>query len=357
MAARLKLCIMCHVEDSYAWQSSDGVRKKDPTAMGLGYLATVTGANIGANGAKVSVQFGRNYLDQLYPGAPYPGTTYPGGPTSLRWVLGNGGNFWNHTHSAGYANLVSNWWTVSSAYASESPLAPTIDVASSATAGRSGGADPDNPGIDWASISVAAGIKRINSNAANYYACTPESLRPYKMSATDIDDGVYYHDIAPGPLYEGAPTTMRQRPFWVNSASQWDFKTSSTNPQEATVGSLLMIPHPSRYPFRQIAEGRGPYTTSLDTITQADLDAAFTEVWSTYKQMELHQSNISNVWYLQINPNLLANQVTGAPYAVVDSLGSWVQSINALVNVPNSAVWMNMNEIASWYVEPQSAYY
>lgn len=63
MAARLKLCLMCHVEDSYAWKRRDGIAAKDPTAMGLGYLATVVGAAVGANGAKVSVQFGRDFLD------------------------------------------------------------------------------------------------------------------------------------------------------------------------------------------------------------------------------------------------------------------------------------------------------
>jgi hypothetical protein len=352
MAARLKLCLMCHVEDSYTWKQTGGVSRADATAMGIAHLATVTGARIGANGAKVSVQFGRNFLDQNAAALPYPG-----GPTSLRWVLENGGNFWNHTHNAGYANLVSNWWTVSSAFASESHVTSSIDVASSATAGRSSGPDVDNPAIDWASIAVAAGINRINGNAVTYYACTPSSLIPYQMSATDMTKGVFFHDAAPGLLYPGAPTTMRQRPFWVNSASQWDANLTSRFPQEATVGSLLMIPHPARYPLKQMAEGRSPYSGSLETITPGDLDAAFTEVWSTYKQMELHQSSISNVWYVHINPDLLADQITGAARPVVNSLGAWVESINALVSVPNSAVWMNMNQIASWYYEPQSAYY
>jgi len=352
MAARLKLCIMCHVEDTYAWKRLGGTAARDPTAMGLGYLATVIGAAVGANGGKVSVQFGRNFLDQVVPLSPYPG-----GPTSLRWVLENGGNFWNHTHDSAYTNLVSNWTTVSSAYGSEANPQVALAVASPATGGRSGGADLNNPAIDWVSIGAYAGIKRMNSTVVNYYSCTPESLRPYQMSKTDMTDGVFYHDAAPGPLYAGAPTTMRQRPFWVNSASQWDFNTASTFPQEATVGSLLMIPHPPRNSMPGFAEGRGPYTSSSDTITQQDLDAAFTEVWSTYRQMEVYQGSISNVWYVHIPPSYLSNQVTGAALPVVDSLGAWVQSINALVSVPNSAVWMNMNEIASWYCEPQSAYY
>lgn len=351
---------MCHVEDSYKWTPPlGGPQAADPTAKALAQLATVVGTAViqrGGYGAKVSVQFGRNFLDQNYSGVGLS-TRYPGGPTSLHLVLFNGGNFWNHTHDKSYANLSSNWTTVASAYGSEKFGGALQSPSYDATAGRSAGADINDSTVDWASIAVYAGIKRINSNAVNYYACTPESLRPYGMTARDINDGVYYHDVAPGPLYTGAPTTLRQRPFWVNSASQWDANINCIYPSEVTVGSLLMIPHPSRFRLSEMSEGRNPVSGTVNTITIQDLDAGLTDVWSTYKQMELYQSSISNVWYVQINPNLLYDTNTGVVRSVVASMGVWIDSINALVSVPNSAVWMNMNEIASHYVNTTSAWW
>jgi hypothetical protein len=352
MAARLKLCLMSHIEDLYGWDdaTSRGTGG-DPWAVRLGTLAHAIAT--GGRGGKLSVQADFGWLDQNA-GAD----AYPGGPTSLRPVLTNGGNFWVHNHSATYNHLQSTWMTVASAYASEVPGGPVaMSVATPETAGRSGGSDLNDSGLDWVSIAVAAGIKRYNSTVVNYSSCTPESLRPYRMSVNDMKQGAWFHDAAPGPLYDGAPTTMRQRPFWVNSASQWDFQTASTFPQEATVGSLLMIPNPGRFHLGGLAEGRGAYSGDPDsTITPQDLEAALTEVWSTYKQMEDYQGSISNVWYVHVQPGLLKAGAEGVA-DVVNTIGAWVDSVNAMLNVPNSAVWMNMNEIASCYANPTSAFW
>ncbi len=316
--------------------------------MALGTLAQVIAS--GGRGGKLSVQVDFPWLDQN-------GGQYPGGPTSLQQVLKSGGNLWVHNHDGSYDHLQSTWMTVASAYASEHPSGPVaMSVATPETAGRSGGADINDETLDWVSITVAAGIRRMNSPVVNYYAMTPESLRPYRMSAKDMgNSGVYFHDAAPGPLQDSAPTTMRQRPFWVEASTKWDENISCTFPNEVTVQSLLMIPNPGRVHLGGLAEGRSAYQGAANTITPQDLAAALTEVWSTYEQMEDYQGSISNVWYIHVQPGLLTSgaQVNDVPL----SIGAWVDSVNALLNVPNSAVWMNPNEITSNFWNTTSAWW
>lgn len=217
----------------------------------------------------------------------------------------------------------------------------SLEEASSHTAGRSGGPDIDDPNLDWASIAVAAGFRRANAATVNYYSTTPETLRPYRMSNVDIQSGLWYHDTAPGPLYDGAPTTMRQRPFYVNVASAWDENIACIYPSTLQVGSILMMPSASRWELKGFAEGRS--ASKQVTLTVDDFNAALTHIWSTYEQMASYQNSITNLWYVHVPPTLLNS-------GTIETFGAWVDSINALMGVHGEnpkAEWRNFNEIAS----------
>lgn len=343
MAARLKLCLMCHVENSYAWNRGS-VPADDATARALGLLSTMVGAQ-GGRGAKVSVQFDMPYLDQAV------AFGYPGGVTSLSLVLANGGNFWLHNHTPTYENLQSTWMTVASAFAGETVVA--MSVATPSTAGRSGGASPTDSTVDWVSIMAFSKVPNHNATTVDEYNMVPLSLRPYRISQADVSAGLVFHYPAPGPIYDGAPTTLRQRPFFANNSTEWDVHINCIYPLELTAGSILVLPQAAGA-LAGASANRSPWSTLVPTtIRTEDLDAAFTQVWSTYKQMEDYQPSISNVWYIHIVPSKITGQSTPA----IGSIGAWVDSINVKLNVPNSAVWMNMNEISSGYWNSTTAYW
>lgn len=165
------------------------------------------------------------------------------------------------------------------------------------------------------------------------------------MTDADIKDGVWYHDAAPGPFVAGV-TTMRQRPFYVNTSSVWDANIGCIYPGTTQVGSLLMIPHPARHQIADFADGRGNQRTS--ELSVKDFDACLTEIYTTYQNMLTHQNSIVNVWYVHIPPGNIESSKVG-------TFGAWVQSINAIVGTGGE--WRNFNEIASLYTNPQSFYY
>jgi len=351
MAASLKLCLMIHVEDGKKWTPIDSDhRHEDPWAERIGLLAKTVGSD--GRGAKLSVQFDRPYLDQNWLEPPAPLLSYLP-PTSLSIVLEKGGNFWCHTHSATYAHLHSTFTCVASAVAGELG-GIAFAVATPMVGGRSGGGDLDEPSIDPISITQALGLRLNNSSVFNQYAALPESLRPYGATDNDIRRGVYFHVTAPGPLYPGAPTTMRQRPFWMNSATQWDTHVDCIYPHEdfqTNYGSVMMIPHLPRGQIHEYEEARCAAT--MTTLTVADFDGALTEIWTTYQYMVNHQNSITNVWYVKIP--LVADY-----FDAVDTFGAWVDSVNELMavnDVPPLACWMNMNEIASVFCDPNSFNY
>lgn len=342
--AKLRLTLMVHIESDMTWNGTPLDPKADPRAMAIGQLSTVIGINNG-RGAKLSVQFDRRYLD-VNDAVAVP---YPGGVTSLKMILENGGNFWCHTHSGSYTNLLTIRTCVASAVASE--LGISFADAESHSAGRSAGADINDPSIDWVSITVHAGIRRMNSTVLNYYATLVDCLRPYGMTNADIQGGVYHHDTAPGPLDDRLPTTMRQRPFYVNSSSFWDAGLTTCGPHTNQVGSLMMIPHPGRAPLNEYAGGRG--TGGTTALTVEDFNAALTEIWNTYQGMNSYQNSITNVWYVHVPPDLIRN-------TPAETFGAWVDSINAILEVGGAnpkGAWNNFNEIASLYATDPSFYF
>jgi len=345
--ALVRLTLMFHVEDDTHWRSDVGSEKADTNAMNLGMLATVIGGAAGPDeiprGAKISVQVDRCWLDIHDPDAP---NKYPP-PTSLSWVLDHGGNFWCHTHSATAAHLNSVHACVASAVAVEGGM--SYADAYQHSAGRSGGVELDLPNLDWISITVGCGIRRANSSTVGMNLALPLSLRPHRIEDKDMGShGVYFHDVAPGPLVDG-PITIRQRPFYVSSLSAWNKDPSLLTilPHADLVGSLMVIPAPCRGQLSAMAEGRTTaYSEQNDTVTCDDLDAAFTHLYSSYRLMDAVQNSITTHWYIKV-PLYALNQE-----GLIDSMGAWVDSINAAFSVhgePPLAAWANFNEIASLY--------
>jgi len=323
---------MIHVEDTEHWDQAAPPGLS--VAQRIASFASAVGSPGG--GARVSAQFGRWFVDQNDGSVVTPYAA----PSSLGLVLANGGNFWCHTHDGSTGNLQTVYMCVASAVAGE--LGVGIDQGTSHAAGRSGGAQIGSA-TDWVANAVAVGIRRMNSTVVNYYSTTPESLRPYGMSDADMEGGVWYHDAAPGPFVAGL-TTMRQRPFYVNTASVWDEGLGSTYPSTTQVGSLLMIPHPARQALVGYADGRGNERSSQVTIE--DFNACLTEIHTTYQNMVTHQNSIVNVWYVHVPPGNIENS------SKIATFGAWVQSINAVVG--SGGEWLNFNELASLYTNPQS---
>ena len=205
MAARLRLVLMFHIEDATRWNASTGTAYADMNALRIASLSYVVGDGGTGRGARLSVQVGRWWLDceDEHPDGDEPYSP----PTSLSMVLDYGGNFWCHTHDASADFLQSVHMCVASAWAAESE--GTIEEDTFHTAGRSGGGDLDQPDLDWISISVARGVRRMNSTSIGMNASLPESMRPHGITLQDMDPsgGVYFHDVAPGPLVDG-PITL-----------------------------------------------------------------------------------------------------------------------------------------------------
>lgn len=325
MAATLKMCLMVHVEDSETW----GPDNTKGTSLG-----SLAGA-VGALGAKVSVQFGRTFLDT-------PGGYPLGGSTNLRTVLYHGGNFWTHTHSAALTNLRSNYSCVLSAYHNEG--GPT-NYPDGGPGGRSGGWSPD--GTDWVDVTLAAGIRVMNSAAMGAHALVPSSARPYGISDDEIEK-LYPKGQAPGPIHTDV-MTMRQRPFWMDVASNWFVRTNTIYPSATDTGSVMMIPAPGKLDLPGLAEGRTAF--NVEQFTDADLKAALTQAWTAYSNITYQQS-ITNVWYTHIPFRNIHQNPTA-----ISMVTTFVHSMNSVFGVGGGAPlaeWKNMNQIASLFANPSS---
>lgn len=334
MAATLKICIMVHVEDKWRWEGG-GVGTK---AEALSSLAEVIGTP--GRDAKLSVQFGRNFLDHdSGDDEPYP----LDGPTVLATILHRGGNFWTHTHSSDYGNLVANLACVRSAWYNEG--GPT-SYGAGGPGGRSGGWDFN--GADWVSITLQAGLRLMNSSVMGAHALVPTSLRPYDITDEEIEK-LYPKGQAPGPIYSDV-MTMRQRPFWMDVASNWFARTDTTYPSTLYVGSVMMIPGPGKMDLPNLTEGRTAFNTTV--LTETDLKCALTQAWATQQNM-VHQESITNVWYTHFPILNIDNDTTSM-------VGYFVESLNFILGVhetPKRAEWKNMNEIGTLFADPQSFYW
>lgn len=338
--AKLRLTLMIHVETGSPWGGNAAVGVS--IAKRVAELSSVVGpalSGVGAaRGAKLSVQFGREFVDHNDPALGVL-SRYTA-PSSLRMVLENGGNFWCHTHSGGAAFLQSVYMCVGSGVAGECQT--PIDAGTSHAAGRSAGADVGDPSVDWLAVAVAAGIRRMNSTAVNFYSTTPTTMRPYGMTDDDIRSGVFFHDIAPGPYAPGM-STMRQRPFYANTSSIWDANIGCIYPTTTQVGSMLILPCAAVGQLSGHAVGRSNTRTSGVTIQ--DFDACLTEIYTASQNMLTYQNSITNLWYVHVSPDAIV-------HADVNTFGVWVDSINAMLG--SNGVWNNMNEIASLYTNSAS---
>lgn len=352
--ARLKLCLMTHYEDDLTWANGSG--PSDVRLMAA--LATIVGKGLGpdglARGAKISMQSDLTYLDQNAAIAhPYPYPSAAGAPTSLKMLFQNGGNLWCHTHSATAEHLTSVQVCVTSALGSE--ISTGYTDAKKLTAGRSGGPDIADSTLDWLSITQGLGILKMNAPTVANYSTMIESLRPYGMDLSGAEGKAYQHSGMPGPLDDAIPATMRQRPFWMTTASIWDAGVSCIYPKPGLISSVIMIPQPSR--ISALDEFSGARTAAAsEGLTMEDFNAALTNIWTTWQLMTIHQASISNVWYVHVTPDLISS-------TYLDTFGAWVDSINNLMNVNTTnatyqrAEWRNMNEIADLFSHATSCYY
>jgi hypothetical protein len=350
MAAKLNLTIMVHIEDVFLYS---GVETRQPPysqdtgdlAQQYALLATrvanETGAHGQPRGARMSWQYDVNYFKIWDENGKYPDT----GNTSLSVILDAGHNWWCQNHSSTFDHLQTTWARVASAYWRESGGAdPTAHVI-----GRSGGWGAEGAPVDWASIAVHKGLKAMNALVQVAHTYTPQSLRPMQYTDEEIWR-LHHHERAPGTTCEEVPSTMQQRPFWVDSASRFDLKCDSIYPEYG--GSILAIPAPPTFnELQNMAEGRSAYQT--DDLTTADLDAALTHIFTTAAVMDTYLTSINNVWYTHLRPEYCTT-----PYH--DDVCAWVDSINEIMGVFGGsprAQWRNMNEITSLAYHPTSRYY
>jgi hypothetical protein len=186
--ATLKLCMMVHVET--------GDEYRPESCLTIGKLASAIGTPYGA---KLSVQFGRTFLDTSNPvDTPYA----PDVPTSLSMVLEWGGNFWSHTHSTDANFLRSTHACVVSAYVNENSV-HNMDIGT--PMGRSGGWDSEGD-ADWVSITqgVGLGLQYMNSAVMGTHGNVPTSLRPYGPRC--------HPHVVPLPGRRAAGAASRARP-------------------------------------------------------------------------------------------------------------------------------------------------
>ena len=333
MAAKMKLCLIVHVEDDAAWDQDE----PGGLARGLGDLATKVGQAISPGPAKLSVQFGRDFLDT---GGGYTA------PSSLRMILENGGNFWCHTHSASAEFLDSVYTCVKSAYDGEGGAG---SFPNGGVGGRSGGWDIELSCFNWVSISMARGLRLMNSATQHSYTGMAEVNRPYALTNEEIER-YYGKGQAPGPMRPDIHT-LRTRPFWMNSTNAWDANLTACLPSNAiaaAVGSVMMIPAPGHLDLNALAAPRPPRANR--SIQMEDLNAAVTQMWSTYTLMSAN--SITHAWYIHIPAREINADLNS-------SLACMVQTINYLmdVNVTTLGEWKNMNEIGSLFANPSSFYY
>ena len=323
--ATLRLCFMIHVESTQDWD--------EDIAVDIGKLATAAGQY----GGKVSLQIGRKFVDDQQPVDPYD----PSVPTSLSIVLEKGGNFWAHTHDSSGHYLRSTHACVVSAFVNENAEAGTN---TGTPAGRSGGWESDGS-ADWVSVTQGEGLRLMNSAVMGTHGNVPVTLRPYGFSADEIDK-LYPKGQAPGPLTSEI-ATMRCRPFFVEVSSYWfDMADKNTrqSPTYDNLGSIIMIPAPGKLDLPGLALGRTADEGSSGVLTVEDMNAALTQVWTTYQLMDSYQPNITNAWYTHIPEREIDDDSA-------TTLGAFVNSINNLISPAANREWKNMNEIASIFVD------
>lgn len=329
MAVALNICIIVHVEDIIHWDYPLSANGK---AAGLSSLAEV----IGTRGAKLSVQFGRNFLDVNDPDVS-PNGYHHAGPTLLQTILHRGGNFWTHTHSANQSNLTSNYACVMSAYHNEGG---TVAYASGYPGGRSGGHDFD--GADWVHSTLLAGMRLMNCGVMKSHARVPLTLRPYGITDDEIEQ-LHPKGQAPGPIYTDV-MTMRQRPFWMDTSSQWFMRSDVINSLD--VGSVMMIPAAGKLDLNGLSEGRTAFASAQ--FTEEDLKWALSQAWAACENSSL-QPMIPNVWYTHL-------PIANIDASAISMMGNFVDSLNDVLWVNSAtgqrATWKNMNEIASIFADP-----
>src|SRR5688572_10259931 len=107
---------MIHVEDTMKWRQATSDPDVADSAR-IAALASIVGG--GSRGAKLSLQSDLLFLDQNADQPPANKYTPAGAPTSLKWVIDHGGNFWCHTHDRTGTHLRSVHSAVASAFAVE----------------------------------------------------------------------------------------------------------------------------------------------------------------------------------------------------------------------------------------------
>jgi hypothetical protein len=321
--AKLNLCIMVHVEDTFYYN------------QGLAAQYALLGTILGNRGARMSWQFDVNYFKVVADGGTYPDNVAL--PTSLTYLLTNTHNFWVQNHCTTFEHLTTTWARVSSAFERERG-----SVAANPThvIGRSGGAKL-NGASDWVSITLHAGLRAMNAPTQRNYDYTPQSLRPMGYSDAEILK-LHGHERAPGSTNEasGASLWPHQHPIWMDTASRWDAKANTIT--ACHVGSVVMLPSPANHPLHQFSDARNAFPVT-PTLTNDDLNAALTQVWSTY-QTATQLNSVTNIWYVHLTPAYCLT-----PYHA--AVEGWVRSVNQIMTIGGGgtprAQWRNMNEITS----------
>jgi hypothetical protein len=130
------------------------------------------------------------------------------------------------------------------------------------------------------------------------------------------------------------------RPFWANSSSAWflngDLET--INPSSLFVNSVMVIPQAGRWKLSAYADGKNATEADETNLTNEDLQAALTEIFSALNLADTQSQNC-NVWYT----NLPLAAYEDKPIAI-GLLGDFVNSIN---NIGGTVEHRNMNEIIS----------
>ena len=323
--ATLKLNIMIHIEDSQAWSET--------VAENIADLATRIGTTTAnePRGAKLSLQVGAGFFNP-------DGFGYPGIPTSISWVLSTHGNIWIHGHESSFAELQTTYAYVTSAYNIESGgQDPTQHVL-----GRSGGGPA--PNYKWTLAAVSLNLRRYNALTTEMYGNVEVASRPYGMTDTE-QKALYRHMSAPGRT-DTDVTTFRGRPFWGKGDDTWFFSgddLKTTLPQNATlVSSIMFIPGQGNWQIEAYTS-KNTKPQQDRVLSQDDLKAALTHVWSCYQQMDSYLNAIPNVWYAHFPTTSMDNATKRG------LIKDWVSSVNNMLDIGGvspKGEWRNMNEIA-----------
>ena len=324
--ATLKLNIMIHIEDGQSWDET--------VAQNIADLATRVGTSTAneVRGAKISLQVGKNFFQGGLSG------DYPSAVTSISWVLSTHGNIWLHGHESSFDELRSTYSNVSSGYYYESGgQDPAQHVL-----GRSGGGPA--PGYNWTLAAVSLNLRRYNALTTEMYGNVEVASRPYGMTDTE-QKALYRHMSAPGRT-DTDVTTFRGRPFWGKGDDTWFFSgddLKTTLPQNATfVSSIMFIPGQGNWQIEAYTS-KNTKPQQDRVLSQDDLKAALTHVWSCYQQMDSYLNAIPNVWYAHFPTTSMDSS------AKRGLIKDWVSSVNNMLDIGGvspKGEWRNMNEIA-----------